>query len=258
MIALALAAALAVPGLPSDVRIGAVTADRAGNVYAVDVGSPESDANPGGIYRIAPGGAVVKLGIGFLHPEGAAVDGAGNVYVADTNHGAIKRIAPDGKTALVKAGFSFPRAVAVAPNCTQNCMLFVLDDSRSNIVVKRIAADGAVMPYSPFATTFVSNLIVDDTGNVFTSQTAANEVVKIAPGGGIGVYARGFKHPFGVFRDASGTVYVADGLGNAIRTIAPNGRVGLVFATDFPMSVAATAKAIYFTDSRDRLFKIER
>src|SRR5262245_50408083 len=52
------------------------------------------------------------LGSGFSTPTGVAVDGAGNVFVADTGHDAVKKILPNG-TILTLGSFSRPSGVAV-------------------------------------------------------------------------------------------------------------------------------------------------
>jgi hypothetical protein len=52
---------------------------------------------------------------GLANPQGVAVDGAGNVYIADTGHGAVKEWTPSTQavTTLVSSGLSSPGGVAV-------------------------------------------------------------------------------------------------------------------------------------------------
>ena len=92
----------------------AVAVDKADNVYV-------SDSANNTIRKITPGGVVVTLaglpgytgstdGNGndarFWNPQGLAVDGAGNIYVADTGNSIIRKITPTGKvtTLLTLAG----------------------------------------------------------------------------------------------------------------------------------------------------------
>ncbi|HWA24327.1 MAG TPA: immunoglobulin domain-containing protein [Lacunisphaera sp.] len=78
--------------------------DGAGNIYVADSGNSA-------IRKVTPAGAVTTLaglstiaglldgtgsGAWFNQPKGVAVDGAGNVYVADTGNAAIRKITPAG------------------------------------------------------------------------------------------------------------------------------------------------------------------
>jgi len=54
------------------------------------------------------GGTVATLGSGFLGPQSVAVDGSGNVFVADTYNNAVKEIvAAGGYTAVKTLGSGF-------------------------------------------------------------------------------------------------------------------------------------------------------
>src|ERR1700681_4001488 len=70
--------------------------------------------------QTAHSGAVVILGSGFSTPTGVAVDGSGNVYVADNGNSAVKEILavngtipPSPVINTLGSGFSFPFTVAV-------------------------------------------------------------------------------------------------------------------------------------------------
>src|SRR5258707_8490736 len=62
-------------------------------------------------------GALSTVGSGFNNPQGLAVDGSGNVFVADTGHNAVKEILAGGGYSTVNTlgnGLPTPHAVAVA------------------------------------------------------------------------------------------------------------------------------------------------
>ena len=62
-------------------------------------------------------GTPVALGSGFSYPTGVAVDGNGDVFVADTNNSAVKEIPYSGGAygapVIIGSGFSDPNGVAV-------------------------------------------------------------------------------------------------------------------------------------------------
>lgn len=91
-----------------------IVADNAGNVYVADSGNST-------IRKIAPGNVVTTLagtagttgaqdgtgaGASFNSPQGLAIDGSGNLYVADTGNNAIRKVTPTGvvTTIAVQAG----------------------------------------------------------------------------------------------------------------------------------------------------------
>ena len=136
-----------------------IAVDSKGHVYFADGG----DRNT--VSVLAPDGAITVLaggtegfrdGLGgaaaFNTPSGIAIDGRGNVYVADTGNHAIRKIAPDGTVTTLAgsgtAGFAdgqgaqaqFNGPVGVAVD-TQG-VVYVADTYNDRI--RRIAPDGSV------------------------------------------------------------------------------------------------------------------
>ncbi len=128
------------------------------------------------------------LGSGFRFPGGVAVDGAGNVYVADVKNNAVKEV--------VAVGGSIPAS---------NPTILTLGSGFSEPF--GVAVDGA------------GNVYVADFGN-----NAAKEIVAV--GGSIPASSptiltlgSGFSFPFGVAVDGVGNVYVADFGNSAVKEI---------------------------------------
>ena len=160
---------------------------------------------------------VVGLGSGFAFPAGVAVDGSGNVYVADSSNNTVQVIlAASGYVTVntLGSGFSGPRGVAV--DASGN--VFVADTG--NNVVKEILAAGGYTTIKPLGSGFSapSGVALDASGNVFVADTGNNAVEEILAAGGyttVKLLSNGFAAPGGVAVDGSGNVFVAD-TGNSV------------------------------------------
>ncbi len=196
----------------------------------------------------------------FLNPNGVAMDGSGNVYVADTGNQTIRKITPAGVVTTLAgsvgaigstdgigsaARFYYPRGIAVDTAGE----LFVADSG--NLTIRKITPAGAVTTMAGSAGVYGSTdgigsaasfstpyaIAVDGSGNVFVAETYTHVIRKITPGGvvttlagsageigntdGSGSNAR-FGLPYGIAAGSSGNIYVADGYGPTIRKISPD------------------------------------
>ena len=199
----------------------------------------------------------------FLDPSGVAMDGSGNLLVADTYNQTIRVITPAGVVTTLAgtvgslgsadgtgaaAKFNYPRAVAVdgAGN------VFVADTS--NNTIRKITPAGVVTTFAGTAGAkgsadgtgaaanfgFPTAVAVDGADNLFVADSGNNTIRQITPAGvvttlagtpgsfgsadGTGAAAR-FSNPYGVTVDPAGNVLVADNGNNAIRKITPSGVV---------------------------------
>ncbi|HEX8610099.1 MAG TPA: NHL repeat-containing protein [Telluria sp.] len=189
--------------------------DRAGNLFVADAG----DNNR--IRKITPEGLVSTLAGGkegfadgsgaaaqFHTPSGMAIDGAGNLYVADTGNNAIRKVTPQGVVSTIAGG-------GVAG---------YLD-----------GAVGVAMFNGPVG------VAVDKAGVVYVADTYNDRIRAIAPDGTVRTIAGGapgyvdgplaaaqFDTPTSVVADAKGNLYVADTSNGAVRKLAPDGQVSTV------------------------------
>lgn len=137
-------------------------------------------------------------------PTGLAVDGAGNLYIADSNNQRIRKVAPDGMITTV-AGIGFPGFggdQGFATRATLNNPFGVSVDRAGNLYIadtdnhriRRIGKDGRIITIAGtgepgFAgdggtstkakLTTPEGLSVDPDGNIYIADTGNNRIRKI-------------------------------------------------------------------------------
>ncbi len=269
-----------------------ITADSSGTLYVADRSSYR-------IRKITPAGAVFTLagsgvagaanGTGpaasFDNPYGVAVDGSGNVYVADKNNHAVRKIASSGVVTTLAGGtqgsadgtgtaanLSFPEGIAVDGSGN----LYVTETGNHNIrkvtaagVVTTLAGSGAAGYADGTGTaasfSFPQGIAVDGSGNIYVADSGNKRIRMVTPAGvvttlagsglsssldGTGTAAT-FNTPFGCAIDGSGNVYVTDFGEGSLRRVTPAGVVTTVVSgLSSPLYVAVTSSGnLYVTAS---------
>ena len=199
----------------------------------------------------------------FLNPTGVAVDGAGNIYVADGGDHTVRKVSAGGVVTTLagssgqggsadgtgtNARFVYPFAIAV--DAFGN--VYVTDIGNHNI--RKITAGGSVSTVAGSAGvsgsldgtgsaaqfSFPQGIAVDGVGNIFVADTNNSTIRKITTSGVVTTFAGVagqfgtadgtggsalFNYPFGLAVDAAGNVYVADNGSSTIRKITSGGTV---------------------------------
>ncbi len=196
--------------------------DGAGNVYVSEVTNSV-------IRRITPAGdvttfagAVLQFGAvdgaattaRFTLPRGLAVDGAGNVYVADGGNHTIRKITPDGTVSTLAGAAGQPGTA----NGTGSAARF----------------------NGPFG------VAVDGAGNVFVADSESHTIRRVTSGGVVttvagqagvsgstdgGIAVARFNQPRGVAVDGAGNLFVTDYGNSTIRHVATNDTVKTIAGT---------------------------
>ena len=179
---------------------------------------------------------VVIPPIGFDGPIGLAIDGGGNVFVADAGNNQVRLILAQGGYGTVEAlavangNFKGPTGVVVDGNGN----LFVTD--AGNNAVKEILAAGGYATVLTLAATGNFNapggIAIDASGNLFIADTQSAAVKEILAAGGyatVNTLAPGnFTAPEGVAVDRSGNVFVADAGSETVKEILAAGGYTIV------------------------------
>jgi uncharacterized delta-60 repeat protein len=248
-----------------------VAVDGSNNLYVADKrNSTIRKITPTGMvttFAGSPGVPDIADGAGssarFNQPHGVAVDGDGNVYVADTYNCTIRKITPAG---IVTTLAGSPGVWGFANGTNASALFFgpidVTVDASGNVYVadilnsaiRKITSAGAVttLAGSPGLAgsadgtgsharfNLPQGVEVDGSGTVYVADNGNRTIRKITPAGvvttiagspgvegsddGIGAAAL-FDRPKGIAVDGSTNVYVADLDDNTIRKIAPGGVV---------------------------------
>ncbi len=247
-----------------------VAVDAAGNLYIADSSNHrirKVDAASGDISTVAgdgtegyggDGGPATQAQLAF--PRGVALDGAGNLYIADLRNHRIRKVDPAG-------------------------------------VISTVAGDGALGyggdggPAAQAQLRFPQDVAVDAAGNLYIADGLNHRIRKVDPAGVISTTAgdgtRGYggdggpaveaqlRSPQGVAVDAAGNLYIADTSNQSIRKVDPAGVISTVagdgtfgYGGDggpaaqarlaFPRGVAVDAAGnLYIADSSDRIRKVD-
>lgn len=262
------AAAVAQLNTPSNLALDAV-----GNLYFSDTANNRvRQISPSGAITTVAGTGTAGFGgdsgaatlAGLDGPTGLAVDGDGNLYIADTGNNRIRKVLPNGTILSIagngngayfgdggiaqNAAIHAPQGVAIdkAGN------LYIADTGNQRIrkalqngTMTTLAGTGAAGssgdggPALSARLNQPANLALDGAGNLFVADAGNGSVRKIATDGTISTLASGFgagkgaaggtpPGPAAVAVDGSGNVYVTDSPHNQVRVITPNGTVATI------------------------------
>lgn len=245
---------------------GGLAVDGSGNLYIADTVNQRVRKISGGVITtVAGNGTAGNSGNGAAAvnaeldaPVAVAVDGGGNLFIADFNNDVVRKVTAAGVISTVAGngspGYSgdgggavtaqLKGPVSVAVDGAGN--LYIADSGNS--VVRKVTPGGLISTYAGNGTLGSSGdggyataaqlatpagVAVDSSGNLYIADSgagtvrlvnAAGLISTIAGGGGVGYSGDGgpavgaqFNSLSGIALDASGDVYLADRGNNAIR-----------------------------------------
>jgi trimeric autotransporter adhesin len=239
-----------------------VAVDATGNLYIADTGNHcirristtgviTTVAGTGGGGYSGDGGPAVSARLS--RPGGVAVDGAGNVYIADTGNNCIRRISTSGIISTVTSGMANPQGVAIdsAGNLliadTNNHRVYRSADLPVIVTVagtgdKGFSGDGG--PATSAHLNRVSGVAADAAGNIYIADSFNRRVRRISPSGIISTVAGDgtdnhsgdggpatsaqIGYPYGVAVDGAGSLYISDYSNHRVRRVSLSGTITTV------------------------------
>jgi uncharacterized protein (TIGR03437 family) len=244
-----------------------IVTDAEGNAYIADSGNNTIRKLTNGVITTVVGNGTpgfsgdggLATAAQLFHPQGLALDAAGNLYIADTFNHAIRKVSNGVITTLAGNGsqggdlysgpaagstLNYPTGVAVdAEGNLYVAERFVLDKI-SNGLMTIVAGTGNStgeaegIPTSGLATPY--DVALDAAGNILYSESGFQHVRRISggvvttiaggPSGLLGFGGDGgpalkaqFELPSGIAVSPSGAIYVSDNSNNRVRLLMPSG-----------------------------------
>ena len=264
-----------------------VAVDAAGNVFVADRGNHTlRRINPAGVVETLAGspgefGAVDGTGkeARLWYPQCLAVDGQGNVYVADTSGNRVRKVTPKGVVTTLVSDLNFPNGVAV----DRDGNVYVADSN--NRVIRKIGRDGTASIVagkvgesgakdgraeearfefpSGLAVTADDSIYVNDSRAIRkidasgNTTTIAGSLTESGRTDGKGTAAR-FWNLTALALDETGNLYVADHELQSIRRVTPAGVVQTLRGSNHsdlplknPMALAVDARGRLYVANQD-------
>ena len=240
------------PATQADIYLpSGVAVDGAGNLFIADSHHNRvrevfaAGANAGKITTVAGDGsagydgtATVATATSLNQPGGVAVDGAGNLYIADTNNNVIRKVNLTTGSIATVAGNGSPGYTgdgSAATAATLNSPEGVTVDTAGDLYIAD-TNNNAVRE------------VVAATGNIATIAGDPTGVPGFSGDGALAIHAK-LNAPFGVALDYAGNLYIPDSANNRVRMVNASGDIDTFAGNGTPAYLgdggAATSAELY-------------
>jgi sugar lactone lactonase YvrE len=185
---------------------------------------------------VAPSTPMTVFVPSISSPVDVGYDNSGVLYVGTINTGTIYKVSSIGVITpfSVVSGYNFSTGLVF--DSSNNLYIF---RNFMSVTPQIIQIDTAGVQYIYCADLLLASSVfgleIDNSGNIYVSNNTNNNILIIAPGGGVGsasvYYTGGLNDPHGIVFDNSGNLYVADSGNNRIAKIGPGGLSISTYAT---------------------------
>jgi glucose/arabinose dehydrogenase len=156
--------------------------------------------------------------VGLDYPQGMAMDGSGNLYVANIQSGTITRITPAGVASTFASGLNGPTGLAFDSSGN----LYVANAWTNSVI--EITPAGALSAFVASGLDNPQGLAFDASGDLYVANYYNNTVSEVTPGGVVSTFvSSGLTNPVGLSFDSSGNLYVANFGANSVSKVTPGG-----------------------------------
>jgi len=160
---------------------------------------------------------------GLNDPLGVAVDGSGNVFIADTDNNRVVEVTPGGiQTTVPTSTLNHPSAVAADAAGD----VFITDSGNNQVL--KVTPGGVQTTVPATGLNRPEGVAVDGLGDVFISDDGNNQVVEVTPSGVQTTVLCCLNNPKGVAVDGSGDVFIANFGDSTVLEVFPGGSYSAV------------------------------
>ncbi len=205
---------------PITAQVNGVAADPGGNIFAFGTNGFVIKASPSGNTYTQ-----TMVGSGLGTNGNLALDGSGNLYIADGDNNQVVKETLAGGTYTQSVVGSVAGPTGVAVDGAGN--VFVTSGANPLVITKfSLAAGSFTSSAIPLTGNNPTGIAVDGAGNLFVTDGGTNNVVELSPANG-GAYTQGtvvsgLSSPNDVAVDAAGDLYIADNGNNRVAIASPS------------------------------------